>query len=212
VTEVEAQSLPDPGGTAEAAPPRRESRLPPPPKFPPPSAEPPATQVAEAAPEAAEPAGQAAAAAEPANWAARQSRLPAPPKFPPPETAPAPVEAAATETVAPAETAAAEAALPAEETVAAAFAAEAWDPPTGTILVQVSAVPDGGTVTQEWERLRARYPQVLQPLRLVVEEAKLGERGVFYRVQAGAFGTQEGAAAACDSLINQGQACFVVVR
>jgi hypothetical protein len=213
VTEVEAQSLPDSGGTAEAAPPRRESRLPPPPKFPPPSAEPPATQVAEAAPEAAAPAGQAAAVpAEPEPWAARQSRLPAPPKFPPPETAPAPVEAAAAETAAPAETAAEEAALSAEETVAAAFAAEAWDPPTGTILVQVSAVPDGGKVTQEWERLRARYPQVLQPLRLVVEEAKLGERGVFYRVQAGAFGTQEGAVAACDSLISQGQACFVVVR
>jgi hypothetical protein len=223
VTEVEAQSLPDPGGTAEAAAPRRESRLPPPPKFPPPSAEPPATQGAEAAPEAAEPAGQATAtaAAEPAKpepWAARQSRLPAPPKFPPLETAPAPVEAAATETVAPgdtaapAETAAGEAALPAEETVAAAFIAEAWDPPTGTILVQVSAVPDGGKVTQEWERLRARYPQVLQPLRLVVDEAKLGERGVFYRVQAGAFGTQAGAVAACDSLISQGQACFVVVR
>jgi len=210
VTEVEAQSLPDPGGTADAPPPRRESRLPPPPKFPPPSAEPPTTHVAEAAPEAAEPAGQAATEpAEPEPWAARQSRLPAPPKFPPPaasEPAQAPVA-----TPAPAETAAAEAA-PAEETVAAAFAAEAWDPPAGTILVQVSAVPDGGTVTQEWERLRDRYPQVLRPLRLVVEQAKLGERGVFYRVQAGAFGTQEGAAAACDSLISQGQACFVVVR
>jgi hypothetical protein len=167
--------------------------------------------VAEAAPEAAESAGQAAAEpAKPEPWAARQSRLPAPPKFPPPaasEPAQAPVA-----TPAPAETAATAAEPAGEEAVAAAFAAEAWDPPTGTILVQVSAVPDGGTVTQEWERLRDRYPQVLRPLRLVVEEAKLGERGVFYRVQAGAFGTQEGAAAACDSLISQGQACFVVVR
>ena len=67
-------------------------------------------------------------------------------------------------------------------------------------------------VTDEWARLRDRYPEVLKPLRLVVDEAKLGDRGVFYRVQAGAFGSQEGAIAACDSLINQGQACFVVVR
>ncbi|HEY9537273.1 MAG TPA: SPOR domain-containing protein, partial [Kiloniellaceae bacterium] len=92
------------------------------------------------------------------------------------------------------------------------FAVQAWDAPTGTILVQISAVADGDRVTDEWERLQARYPQVLQPLRLVVDEARLGERGVFYRVQAGAFGTQDGAAAACDDLISQGQACFVVVR
>jgi hypothetical protein len=67
-------------------------------------------------------------------------------------------------------------------------------------------------VVNEWQRLQARYPQVLKPLRLVVDEAKLGERGVFYRVQAGAFGSEDGATAACDALISEGQACFVVVR
>jgi hypothetical protein len=95
---------------------------------------------------------------------------------------------------------------------AATFAAQAWDAPAGTILVQVSAVQKEENVVEEWQRLQARYPQVLKPLRLVVEEAKLGDRGVFYRVQAGAFGTEEGATAACGSLIDAGQACFVVVR
>ena len=93
-----------------------------------------------------------------------------------------------------------------------AFLAEAWDAPAGTILVQVSAVQKKATVAGEWARLQARYPQVLQPLRLVVDEAKLGDRGVFYRVQAGAFGSQEGATEVCNLLISQGQACFVVVR
>ena len=83
----------------------------------------------------------------------------------------------------------------------------------GDILsVEVSAVQKKINVLNEWARLKGRFPQELQPLRLVIDEAKLGDRGVFYRVQAGAFGSREVAAAACDSLIGQGQACFVVVR
>ena len=213
VEQVEAQSLDAASGEPAPAP-KRESRLPPPPKFPPlparpeeggaaASADAPAEATAEDAPEpqASQPARQ------PEPWSARNSRLPAPPKLPPVEPATTQTAAAAAEpAVDPTSSDAPEAAE------AATFAAEVWDAPSGTILVQVSAVPDGTRVAEEWERLRARYPQVLTPLRLVVEEAKLGERGVFYRVQAGGFGTEEGAVAACDSLISQGQACFVVVR
>lgn len=191
LAEVSSESLP-PVGEAPAAPaeaqttpaPRRESRLPPPPKFPPL----PAKTVA------AEPSVEPAAEAPPQQVAV----LPAPDAAPEPATT-APVS---TQTAAPA---------PPEET-AAVFAAEAWDAPAGTILVQVSAVQQQDKVVGEWQRLQARYPQVLQPLRLVVEEAKLGDRGVFYRVQAGAFGTEAGATAACDTLIDAGQSCFVVVR
>ena len=225
VAEVEAQSL-DAAAGGEAAPaPKRESRLPPPPKLPPlparqeeggtqaetvaeGEAAAPAEAPAEAAAEAAPEPQASRPVREPEPWSARNSRLPAPPKLPPVE--PAVTQTAAAAPVEPAADAPVSEAPEAAD--AAAFVAEAWDPPSGTILVQVSAVPDGDRVTEEWERLRARYPQVLTPLRLVVEQAKLGERGVFYRVQAGAFGTEEGAAAACDSLISQGQACFVVVR
>lgn len=147
-----------------------------------------------------------AKASTPQGW--RESRLPPPPKFPP-----LPTEEGGT----PLETAAAQATPAAEkapdgETVAATFAAEAWNAPAGSILVQVSAVQKEEKVVDEWKRLQARYPQILEPLRLVVEEARLGERGVFYRVQAGAFGTEEGATTACGSLIDAGQSCFVVVR
>jgi hypothetical protein len=192
VTEVEAQALPPADAADEAQAPRRESRLPPPPTFPP---APEQWQETAAVPQpaAAEAEEQPAAAAEPAApepWSARNSRLPAPPTFPPVK-APEP-EPAAGEKV--------------------TVAMEAWDAPKGAILVQVSAVNDGDEVAQEWERLKARHPEVLEPLRLVVEQAQLDGRGVFYRVQAGAFSSREGAAAACDSLISRGQACFVVVR
>jgi len=216
VAAVESESLP-PAGEA-AAPQRRESRLPPPPKFPPVDAKPaPAADAVaadEAPSEAAEPADPSSSVTAREQWAQRNSRLPPPPKFPPAVPA-APAEAAPQQAALPASAAVPEpvgdpAAAPAGK--AAAFSAGAWDAPSGTILVQVSAVPDGSTVFQEWERLQMRYPQVLKPLRLVVEEAQLGGKGVFYRVQAGAFGTQPEAAEACDRLISQGQACFVVVR
>lgn len=187
VEQVSAESLPPVGAETTQAP-RRESRLPPPPKFPP------ARPTPQTAPEAA--AAAPAADPEAAN-----------PEAANPEAG---ASDAAVQQVA-VQQAAAE---PAEvrEAEAAAFVAEAWDAPSGTILVQVSAVPDEGKVVAEWQRLQDRYPQLLKPLRLVVEEARLGERGVFYRVQAGAFGSEAGAAEACDALIGLGQACFVVVR
>ncbi|WP_193370488.1 SPOR domain-containing protein [Pelagibius marinus] len=225
VEEVSAQNLPPIGEAAAAesegtpAPGKRDwrkSRLPPPPKFPPLPPEGAAASQpgeAEVAAEAVEaPEGPEAATKE---APAREAILPETALGPaePPAGEPAAAEATVVELVAAEQIAAvapaAEAAAPEE---AAAFAAEAWEAPAGTILVQVSAVEKKEHVVEEWQRLRARYPQVLKPLRLVVEEAKLGDRGVFYRVQAGAFGTEEGATAACGSLIDAGQACFVVVR
>ena len=94
----------------------------------------------------------------------------------------------------------------------AALPLEPWDAPAGTILVQVSAIQDKKKIAGEWHRLKAGYPSVLGPLRLVVEEAKLGDKGVFFRVQAGGFASQEQAEEACSVLTGQGQACFVVER
>lgn len=192
VAEVSAESLPPLGETAagsavaeKAAAPRRPSRLPPPPKFPP------------------LPAKAEAAEAEATTVAQQEAALPAP--EPVSDRAPEASDAEAAEPVKQAM---------ADETAMSvtAFSAAAWDAPAGTILVQVSAVQKEDKVVGEWQRLQARYRQVLQPLRLVVEEAKLGDRGVFYRLQAGAFGTEAAASAACDALIDAGQACFVVVR
>ncbi|MEO3429972.1 SPOR domain-containing protein [Pelagibius sp. CAU 1746] len=227
VEQVSARELPPPGqavAPATTEPPTpvkrdwRESRLPPPPKFPPVPKDAPVPQSADGSGEAADPTAISTAAPAAAGSPPAQDR---------PEPPLEPMEAAAQvpEAGNPAETGQAAslqmaasgpsdeaAARPETAEAAAAFAAVAWNAPAGSILVQVSAVQKEENVVGEWRRLQAAYPQVLEPLRLVVEEAKLGERGVFYRVQAGAFGTEEGATAACDNLIDAGQACFVVVR
>ena len=176
----------------------------------------------------APPAAAETAPAETTSAPRREPRLPPPPKFPPlpTETAAAEPSAEAADEAVPQQVAALPAPEPTSvapvamelaapmppEEAAAVFAAEAWDAPAGTILVQISAVQQQDKVVGEWQRLQARHPQVLEPLRLVVEEAKLGDRGVFYRVQAGAFGSEAGATAVCDTLIGAGQSCFVVVR
>lgn len=181
---------------------------------PPPAVAPPPVEQVNAEPLPPVGASQGGEGASPAPR--RESRLPPPPKFPP--LPPKQQEADAAPAPAPEliEDAAADSApdgkAPAEAMQTAAFVTEAWDAPNGTILVQVSAVADQRKVMAEWQRLQDRYPQVLKPLRLVVEEARLGEQGVFYRVQAGAFDSRSGAAQACDALISLGQACFVVVR
>lgn len=94
----------------------------------------------------------------------------------------------------------------------AALSLEPWDAPDGTILVQVSAIQDRQQIAAEWERLKRGYPGVFAPLRLVVEEAKLGDRGVFFRVQAGGFSSENQAEEACSTLTDQGQSCFVLER
>ncbi|HIP78444.1 MAG TPA: hypothetical protein EYH07_08290, partial [Kiloniellaceae bacterium] len=176
--------------------------LPPPPTLP---AQTPPTQVAAVEPTAEPtpgPQGQAAApqsAQEPAPEPAPEvTAVPGPQaKLSPGATAesPAPVPPAATS------------AGPGSEAPA-----DFWDAPPGTILVQVSAIQDQNKVAGEWDRLKRGYPEVLGPLRLVVEEAKLGERGVFFRVQAGGFASQLQAEDACTALTARGQPCFVVER
>lgn len=99
-----------------------------------------------------------------------------------------------------------------EDQQVAALSLEPWDAPEGTILVQVSAIQDRQQIAAEWERLKRGYPAVFAPLRLVVDEAKLGDRGVFFRVQAGGFSNANQAEAACSTLTDQGQSCFVVER
>ncbi|MEQ8357703.1 MAG: SPOR domain-containing protein [Kiloniellaceae bacterium] len=216
VESVNEQRLPS--GTVEAAvaaSARRGSRLPPPPKFPPlPPKDGEAAQAAGGAAEAVEPAPPAETPPAETPSAETPSAETPPAETPPAETPSAETPSAETpsrETALVAPPAEAVASAPADAATSA-FLADAWDAPAGTILVQVSAVQKKINVLNEWARLKGRFPQELQPLRLVIDEAKLGDRGVFYRVQAGAFGSREVAAAACDSLIGQGQACFVVVR
>ncbi len=214
VEEVNQQTLPPVGGAAAAEAHEAEaSDLPVPPELPPAPAD--ARDVSEvaAAPQTQFPAENDTSLAEQTSPAVTEPKAADAPAEPgeSPEMSAQKLAALPTTGEGAGQPAGATAPTPAEASTAA-FLAEAWDAPVGTILVQVSAVQEEAKVIDEWQRLQGHYPQVLKPLRLVIDQAKVGDRGVFYRIQAGAFGSEEGALAACDSLISQGQSCFVLVR
>ena len=148
-------------------------------------------------PAQAEPAVTASPPAEPAVIAA--------PPAEPVVTAALPAEPAVT------------AAPPAEPTVSAVAverpppaAAEAEALPG--YRIQLAALPDETTATEEWERLQGAHPGILGSLNLVLQEVVLdGNRGIYLRVQASDFASDEQARAACELLKAKGQNCFVVL-
>lgn len=57
-------------------------------------------------------------------------------------------------------------------------------PAPGSYYVQIASVPTRGGASKEWTVLQAKY-SALKPLGMRVQEADLGAKGTFYRVQAG---------------------------
>ena len=77
--------------------------------------------------------------------------------------------------------------------------------------VQLGSVQSKSKAEQEWQRLSAKYPDQLKDKPYRVEDADLGDRGIFYRVQAGPF-EQLTARTICRELKNAGKTggCLVV--
>lgn len=76
--------------------------------------------------------------------------------------------------------------------------------------IQLSAVRTEAAARSEWDKLKKTHPSVLGRLSLNVEKADLGQKGVYFRIQAGPFADRAGADAACQELTKQKAACLVV--
>ncbi|MBI1778894.1 MAG: SPOR domain-containing protein [Proteobacteria bacterium] len=140
----------------------------------------------------------AAAAPPPSSAApAPAASLPPPPPAPPPVTASGSAPPAAAKASAPA---AAQAAKP--QTAALA-------PGSGEYRVQLGSVQSADAANKEWERLKRTVPEVA-PMQLTVVRADLGgEKGVFFRIQAGPL-SGENAKLLCEALKTRNQGCLVV--
>lgn len=57
-------------------------------------------------------------------------------------------------------------------------------PASGSYYIQIASVPSRGGAPREWKVLQAKYSD-LKPLSMRVQEANLGPKGTFYRIQAG---------------------------
>ena len=135
---------------------------------------------------------------------------------PEPPAAKKPAAVAAKETPAPAP-AAAEKAKPAAEEPKAAEAPEAREtqmaakPPAaaGSYRVQLSSLRSEADADAAWKKLQTKFPDLLGDLAVNVVKVELGEKGTYYRVQAGAM-TEQAAKDLCAELKRRNADCLVV--
>lgn len=82
--------------------------------------------------------------------------------------------------------------------------------PRGPWAVQVAAVSSREAAERGWTALQARHPDLLGPLQLRVEEARLANGLTLYRLQGLGFADRDAAAQTCARLKAAGNECFVV--
>lgn len=141
-----------------------------------------------------------APAATPAVPAPASAVPPAAPAAPSPPTA-ARAPAAAT---APAPSAATAAAPPQPA------AAKPAKPAAAGSRVQLGALRSPDLAEREWQRLRRANADILGTLSAKPVRADLGEKGVFYRIEAGPLATPEAAARLCGELKKRNIGCILV--
>ncbi len=146
------------------------------------------------------------ALSEPADAPPQVAAQPAAPETAAPETATAEPATAEPATPEPATPEPAAAAMPAPPVQTAARTA------SGTYVVQLAALRARDGTRPAWTRLQRAHPMLLGDKELTVQEIDLGERGIFYRVQAGFFPDRVGASALCRALKARQQDCLVVKR
>jgi hypothetical protein len=82
--------------------------------------------------------------------------------------------------------------------------------PSSAFVVQLASVKTRAGARREWQALRKRFPEILSPLSLDLDEAKLAGGDTVVRLRIGAFPKQAEAAALCARLASKHQDCLVV--
>jgi len=82
----------------------------------------------------------------------------------------------------------------------------------GQVTAQLAAFRTRANAEGGWQRLRAAHPDQLGDRALILQEADLGERGIYYRVRTGPFADIATAKAFCEQLRAREQACVVLNR
>jgi hypothetical protein len=92
------------------------------------------------------------------------------------------------------------------------IAAAPTTPPIGAraFKIQLSAVRTEAAAKTEWDKLKKAHPSVLGRLTLNVEKADLGQKGIYFRIQAGPFADRAAAEVACQELTKQKASCLIV--
>ena len=129
--------------------------------------------------------------------------VPTPPAAPPAPKTPAP------KTPAPKVVAAKVAPAAPAPVTAAPSDIKATGKPGQGFLIQLSAVRAEANAKSEWARLAKKHSDVLGGLKLVIQRADLGAKGIFFRVRGGWFANRNEAKAACAELARRNVGCLI---
>lgn len=162
----------------------------------------PLSAIEEGAPDAPVGAAPFSSAPEPAPPAASTAAPEAPAAVEQAATPPPSAEPGAT-------TPAQEAAAPAAETPEPAPVAPS-PAAGGGWKIQLAAVKSDTGARQEWSRMQKAHSDLLGDMRLTVQRADLGDKGIFFRIQAGPLPDRTTAEDVCAELKAAKQACLVV--
>ena len=80
----------------------------------------------------------------------------------------------------------------------------------GGVRLQLGAVRSEGVAREEWARIKRSNPDLLGRLTAVAIRADLGDKGVYYRIQAGPVGDPATAERLCGELRQRHLACIIV--
>jgi SPOR domain len=83
---------------------------------------------------------------------------------------------------------------------------------SGPYVAQLAALQSEAATEGAWRRLASRAPDLFAGVRMDVERADLGARGVYYRVRAGYFADREEATLFCERIRQMRQDCIVAAR
>jgi hypothetical protein len=145
--------------------------------------------------------------------AADATPAPAPAASPPPTPPPAPPKVAATQPPAAAPPAPAPPAPAPSKPKVAALPPPPAAPPAAAgkgFRLQRGAVRTPQAANQEWARLRQQNQDMLGRLAMNPVRVDLGDRGIFYRIQAGPLADAATAERACNELKRRGVGCLLV--
>jgi cell division septation protein DedD len=82
----------------------------------------------------------------------------------------------------------------------------------GDYVVQLAALRSMDSARPAWTQMQKSHLALLGDRELAIQQVDLGDRGIFYRVQAGFFADRAGASELCNALKARGQDCLVVKR
>jgi outer membrane biosynthesis protein TonB len=132
------------------------------------------------------------------------------PTAPPAAAAPpAPVAEPAVRTAAKVAPAAAKAAAPAKPAAAATPATATSPDKAGPIQIRLGSLRSPEAAREEWAKLKRDNPDLLGMLSAVAVRTDLGDKGIYYRIQAGSFADAAAAERLCGELKRRNLGCIL---